>query len=293
MPRYVTEAEVPDLLTPAAAADAVEESFRRLARGEVDNPPRLRLPIPGGEFAVMPCVDRGLGYAGLKTFAWTPGATPFVVVLLRLEPAELVAVVEADVLGQIRTAAASAVAARHLATTGARTLGVFGSGRQAASHVSALREALPIERVLVHGRNPARVAAFCELHDCDAGSEEEVATADVVVTATTSAEPVLRGAWLQPGALVIAIGANDPSERELDDEVLSRASLLCVDSRAQAREEAGDLILAGVDWNGVHELQDVVAGSHAGREHDDDIVVFKSSGLAAWDIAVAARVAGL
>lgn len=282
MALYITEDQVAQLLTPTRARDAVEASFERLARAVVDNPPRVRTEVPGGVFAVMPCVDRELGYAGLKTYAWLPGGTPFLVVLFSLERAALEAVVEADLLGQRRTAAASAVAARRLARGDASTLGVFGCGRQAASHVVALREALPsLERVLVHGRDPDRVAAFCAARGCEPAEPAAVGACDVVVTATTSTEPVLRGAWLRPGATVLAIGANDLGSRELDDGVLERAALVCTDSVAQAREESGDV--AGVD--GLRELHDV----HA-RERDDDIVVFKSNGLAAWDLAAAAAV---
>jgi ornithine cyclodeaminase/alanine dehydrogenase-like protein (mu-crystallin family) len=117
---------------------------------------------------------------------------------------------------------------------------------------------------------------------------------DIVVTATTSRDPVLRGEWLEPGALVCAMGANDARKRELDNVVLERASFVCCDSRDQARLESGDLIdpiEAGVlDWLEVHELQDVVAGEVGGRSSDDDIVIFKSNGLAAWDVAAAAAV---
>jgi ornithine cyclodeaminase/alanine dehydrogenase-like protein (mu-crystallin family) len=287
MTLYLTEAEVAELLTPAAAVAAVEASFERLARGVVDNPPRVRAALPGGEFAVMPCVDRELGYAGLKSFAWLPNGTPFLIVLFSIEHARIEAVVEADQLGRLRTAAASAVAAKHLACTGAASLGVFGCGRQAASHVTVLRETLPaLERVVVHCRDAGRLASFCADHGAEPG---DPAACDVVVTATTAKEPVLRGASLRPGATVIAVGANDLSMRELDDEVLDRASFVCCDSVAQSRLEAGDL--AGVlDTREVHELQDVVAGTTRGRASDDDIVVFKSNGLAAWDLAVAASV---
>jgi ornithine cyclodeaminase/alanine dehydrogenase len=295
MPLYVTEAEVASLLTPADARAAVLASLERLARGAVDNPARVRAELPGGVFAVMPCVDRELGYAGLKTYAWLPGGTPFLVVLFSIERAELAAVVEADTLGQRRTAAASAVAAQLLAREGAATLGVFGCGRQAASHVVALREALPsLKRVLVLGRDEDRVAAFCKQHSCEPAEARAAGGCDVVVTATTSTDPVLRGEWLRPGALVLAIGANDPSSRELDDAVLRRASFVCTDSRAQAQAEAGDLIdsadRGALEWAHVHELPDVVTGARRGRESEDDIVVFKSNGLAAWDLAVAARV---
>jgi ornithine cyclodeaminase/alanine dehydrogenase len=299
MPVYVTEAQVGETLTPAVARAAVRASLERLARGAVDNPQRVRSELPGGVFAVMPCVDRELGYAGLKTYAWLPGGTPFLVVLFSIARAELAAVVEAELLGRLRTSAASAVAAEELARREAATLGVFGYGRQAAAHIAALRDALPsLDRVVVAGRDAQRLAAFCTEHGCEPARDPSVAGGcDVVVTATTSTHAVLRGEWLRSGAVVIGVGANEPHRRELDDVVLQRASFVCTDSRAQAREEAGDLIepvSSGVlDWLEVHELQDVVAGVATARTSDDDIVVFKSNGLAAWDLAAAARVIDL
>ena len=291
MPGYVTEAEVLELLTPAAARDAVEASFRRLARGEIDNPVRVQVEIPGGTFAVMPCVDRGLGYAGLKTFAWTPEGRPFLVVLISLAVPEVMAIVEASTLGGLRTAAASAVAAQQLARSGATTLGVIGCGVQAAAHVAALREAIPsLERVLVHGRNAERLAAFCREHGCEAAGSPPVAgECEIVVTVTTSYDPVLCGEWLQPGATVLAIGGNQPGSRELDDAVLDRASFVCTDLREQGLLESADLRRA-VE---VDELHRVVVGDLAGRVSDDDIVLFKSNGLAAWDLAAAAKVVEL
>jgi alanine dehydrogenase len=278
---YVTEAQVAEVLTPADALVAVESSFGRLARGAVDNPPRVRTELPGGVLAVMPCVDRELGYAGTKTYAWLPGGTSFLVVLFSLASGELVAVVEADILGQRRTAAASAVAARRLARDGARTLGVLGTGRQAAAHVTALRAALPsIEEVHCAGRSAGLV------------ERQAAGGCDVVVTATTSKEPVLHGEWLCDGAFVCAVGANDPGSRELDDGVIERAGFVCTDSRAQSQLEAGDLI-GRVDWEAVHELQDVVAGTLPGRTDEREVVLFKSNGLAAWDLAAAARVVEL
>jgi alanine dehydrogenase len=119
------------------------------------------------------------------------------------------------------------------------------------------------------------------------------AACDVVVTATTAREPVLHGEWLSEGAFVCAVGANDPASRELDDGVFERASFVCCDSREQSRLESGDLIAAPIDWASVHELQDVVAGALPGRTDDATIAVFKSNGLAAWDLAAAARVVEL
>jgi alanine dehydrogenase len=299
MPLYLREADVADLLTPADALVAVEESFRRLARGAVDNRPRERLRLEDGVFAVMACVDHELGYAGLKSYAWLPGGTPFVVLLFSIPGAQLAAVIEADKLGQLRTGAASGVAARFLARSGARSLGVIGCGWQASSQIACIREALPaIERVVVYCRNEHRLEAFCREHDCEpAESHREAAAHDVVVTVTTSKDPVLRGEWLQPGALVCAVGANDPRRRELDNAVLERAAFVCCDSREDSQKESGDLIepvgQGILDWLEVHELQEVVAGEVQGRASDEDIVVFKSNGIAAWDLAAGARVVEL
>jgi alanine dehydrogenase len=288
---YVTEQQVAELLTPAEAFAAVEASFRRLARGVIDNPPRVRAELTDGVFAVMPCVDHELGYAGLKSFVWLPGGAPFLVVLFSLEQARLAAVIEADKLGELRTAAASAVAATQLVRTGARTLGVFGCGRQAASHVVALRAAFPsLERVLVHGRDEARRAAFCRELGCEEASAEAAGGCDIVVTATTSKEPVLRGEWLAESAVVCSVGGNDPGSRELDDAVLERAAAVYTDSREQAQLEAGDLIGRVHDWSSVLELQELVAGT---APASSGITLFKSNGLAAWDLAAAARVVEL
>ena len=294
MPLYLTEANVNSLLAPADALEAVEGSFLRLAAGAVENRPRERLKLEDGSFAVMAAVDRELELAGVKTYAWLPGGTPFVVVLFDTKRAELAGVIEADKLGQLRTGAASGVAAKYLARAGATSLGVLGCGWQARSQVACIREALPgIERVVAYCRTPERLAEFCKETGAEAGeSHRDPAGCDVVVTVTTSRDPVLRGEWLQAGTLVCAVGANYPSARELDNVVLERAAFVCCDSREQARLESGDLIEpveAGVlDWLEVHELQEVVAGELDGRQSDDDIIVFKSNGIAAWDVAIGA-----
>jgi alanine dehydrogenase len=295
MPLYLTEAEIAELLTPADALEAVEGSFRRMADGEVDNTPRHRHHLEGGAFAVMSAVDSGLGFAGLKSYAWlAPRGTPFVVCLFDLERAELAAVIEADKLGQLRTGAASGIAAKFLARPGATTLGVLGCGWQAESQVQCIRETVPtIEHVVAYCRTEERLEEFCKRMDAEAGETHRVAGAqDVVVTATTSRDPVLRGEWLREGALVCAIGANDRRSRELDNVVLERAAFVCCDSRQQSRLESGDLIepveQGILDWLEVHELQEVVAGELQGRQSDDDIALFKSNGLAAWDVAIGA-----
>jgi len=296
MPRYITESEVADLLSAEDAVEAIEACFARMAAGVVENRPRYRLGLQEGALAVMAAADLGLGYAGAKVYAGFRDGARFVVLLFRADSPELVAVIEADKLGQLRTGAASGVAAKYLAREGARSLGLIGCGWQAESQLAAIRAALPgIERVVAYCRNEERLAAFCEEHGAEPGeSHRDAGECDVVVTVTTSKDPVLRGEWLRPGALVCAVGANDGRRRELDNVVLERAAFVCCDSRENAKLESADLIEpveSGVlDWLEVHELQEVVAGEVAGRQSDEDIVVFKSNGLAAWDIAAAAAV---
>lgn len=292
MPLYLTEQDVEGLIAPEEAVDAIEECFGRLARGAIENMPRRRLALEGGALAVMAAADSELGLAGSKTYLASGEGTTFVVSLFAA--GETVAVIEADRLGQLRTGAASGVAARHLAKPGARTLGVIGCGWQAETQVACIRAAVPsIEHVVAYCRTPKRLQSFCKRTGAEPGeSHNEAAEQDVVVTATTSPDPVLRGDWLQPGTLVCAMGANRLSARELDDAVLQRAAFVCCDSKAQARTESGDLVEPvehGVlDWLEVHELQEVVAGEIEGRQSPEDVVVFKSNGIAAWDVAIAA-----
>ena len=162
--------------------------------------------------------------------------------------------------------------------------------------MACVRAAAPsIERVVAYCRTPERLAAFCEAVGAEPGeSHRDAASQDVVVTMTNSRDPVVRGEWLSPGALVIAAGANVAGRRELDNVVLERASFVCCDWLPQARIESGDLIdpvaSGALDWLEVHELHEVVSGEVVARHSDEDVVVFKSNGIAAWDVALAAFV---
>jgi alanine dehydrogenase len=296
MPLYLRESDVHELLSPEDAVEAVEGCFRRLAAGRTENRPRFRLPLDPGVMNVMAASDPELGIAGLKTYGVSEGGARFVVVLFATDRAEVLAVIEADRLGQLRTGAASAVAARNLAVPGASTLGIIGTGWQAESQVLCLRAALPnIERVVAYSRNEERLARFCKQFDAEAGEyNKDAAELDVVVTITSSKDPVLRGEWLKPGALVCAVGANRIQSRELDNAVVERAAFVCCDSKEQAKIEAGDLVepveRGVLDWLEVHDLSEVVGGEVQGRQHEEDIVLFKSLGIAAEDLAVGALV---
>jgi alanine dehydrogenase len=291
---FLSEDDVQQLLDPSDAVEAVEGSFRRMGAGAVELAPRRRLNLQEGRLADMAASDLGLGYAGVKTYAASGEGVAFVVVLFAADRPELLAVIEADHLGRLRTGAASAVAAKYLAREGATSLGVIGCGTQAETQIACIRAAVPtVERVVVYCRTERNLRAFCKRVGAEpAESNREAAEQDIVVTITTSRDPVLRGEWLRPGALVCAAGANNGVSRELDNVVLERATLVCCDWKEQARLESADLIepiQQGVlDWLEVHELHEVVSGELQGRQSPDDITVFKSNGIASWDVAVAA-----
>ena len=293
MALYLREADVDTLLPPADAVEAVEGCFARLAGGAVENRSRFRLGLEDGRLHVMAAADLELGAAGLKAYAGFRTGARFVVVLFAADRPELLALIEADRLGQRRTGAASAVAAKYLVRPDARTLGVIGTGWQAESQVECLRAALPdIDRVVAYSRSEERLGDFCKRLGAEpAEYNRDAAEQDIVVTVTSSRDPVLRGEWLREGALVCAAGANRIDARELDNAVIERAAFICCDSKEQARLEAADIVepmeQGVLDWLEVHELADVVGGELQGRARDEDIVLFKSIGIAAEDVAVA------
>jgi ornithine cyclodeaminase/alanine dehydrogenase-like protein (mu-crystallin family) len=270
-----------------------------MATGVVHIAPRRRLELEEGRLADMAASDLELGYAGAKVYAGFAEGAAFVVALFSSQRPELVAVIEADRLGRLRTGAASGVAAKYLARADATSLGVIGCGDQAETQVACIRAALPqLDEVVAYCRTERNLREFCERVGAEPGeSHRDAAGQDVVVTITTSRDPVLRGEWLKPGAVVCAAGANNGRSRELDNVVLERASFVCCDWLEQARVESADLIepvQSGVlDWLEVHELHEVVAGELPGRQSPEDIVVFKSNGIAAWDVAAAAKVVEL
>src|SRR6266511_3997929 len=169
MPLYLTEREAASLVDAGDAVPIIEESFRRLAAGEVVNQPRLRLPLDGGALALMGAVDRGLGLAGVKTYSAVAGNAAFVVVLFDATDGRCVGVIEANVLGQLRTGAASAVAAKHLALAGATRLGIVGCGFQAETQAACIRASAP-------PLGCRRPAFPLEIHSrrCRAGSRRQV-----------------------------------------------------------------------------------------------------------------------
>jgi len=238
----------------------------------------------------------------MKIYTVSRSGLRFGVLLFDAEGGELKAVIQADHLGRTRTGAASGVATKYLARPNASRVGLVGTGRQARTQLEAVTKVRQVSSTRVFGRDQDRRQQFCREMQGRLGiqvepassAEEVVRFGEVVITAISATEPVVFGEWLQPGTHVNAIGSNMANRRELDDSALARASLIAVDSLEQAREEAGDLIQGfahlGRGWESVVELSSVVSGSGPQRRFQDEITVFKSVGIALWDVAVAAYV---
>jgi ornithine cyclodeaminase/alanine dehydrogenase-like protein (mu-crystallin family) len=302
MTLLLTEDDVRILLDMPTTLEAVEESFRRQATGDDWSHPRQRLELPDRVYLnYMAAADRKDGWMGAKLYSVARGAARFIVVLYRAGTGELAALIEADYLGQMRTGAATGVATQYMARPDAQYAGIIGTGLQARTQLEAVANVRSLARARAFSRDPLRRADFCRDMSQKLGfpvtpatsAEEAVSEADIVITATRSAKPVLQGEWLAPGTHVNAMGANMASKRELEFDVVNRATTIAVDSVDQAKIESGDLIEAfGNDisrWDKVSELAQIISGKIPGRTSPSEITLFKSNGIAIWDIAVAAR----
>jgi alanine dehydrogenase len=303
MALFLTESDVKAILTMPLALEAVEVSFRRLADGTARMHSRQRLQIPGKTYLhYMAAADAASGYMGLKIYTSSREGLRFLVPLFSADSGDLLAMIEADYLGQLRTGAASGVATRVMARADARIVGLIGTGLQARTQLEAVALVRKLEKIRVFGRDPQRREGFAREMSARLGisvapaasAEEAVRGADILITSTTATNPVVEGRWLAPGMHVNAIGANFPQKRELDAGAVARCDNIAVDSREQSRIEAGDLIqaFAGDEarWSKVLELADLVAGKVPGRTSSKQITLFKSSGIAIEDVIVAGRI---
>ncbi len=302
MTLLLTEKDVRALLTMELALETVETAFRELAAGRGTNQARRRLPLKNGVVNYMASALPAQGVLGLKIYPIVAGHVSFLIPLYSAETGRLLALIEADYLGQMRTGAASGVATKYLARPEARTLGVFGAGGQARTQVLAVCAARPIERVRVYSHSPAKRAAFvAELQpllsarlEAVAEPRAAVADADVIVTMTNASQPVFDGAWLRAGTHINAAGSNHLQRREIDGATVRRCAVIAVDMLEQAKLECGDLAPAVAEgaaaWETITELSEIIAGRAPGRPSADAITLFESHGIAAWDVATAGRV---
>jgi len=290
---FVTEKQVADLIDMRTAIQAVEEVMELHGKGRAVNHPRQRVRRHGAILHWMAATVPEWSLTGFKVY--TPRSALF---FLYGADGELLMVAEAAKLGQIRTGAASAVATKYMARQDSKVLGIIGTGFQAETQLSAICQVRPIERIYAYSRTAERRDKFAAKMTEQlsipvipvASAEEAVRDADIVVTVTTSATPVLLGEWLRAGMHINAVGSNSLVRRELDSEAVRRCQRIVVDDRLQAQIECGDLLSAvergDLAWDRLTELGEVVAGKAEGRTSDDEITLFESQGIALWDLAV-------
>jgi ornithine cyclodeaminase/alanine dehydrogenase-like protein (mu-crystallin family) len=298
----LTEDDVRRLLNMEMALEAVKEGLRRMALDEAQNVPRVRVQTDHVMLHVLSASAKTLGVLGYKAYSATRKGACFHVSLYDGKTGELLSLIQADYLGQMRTGAASAVATEYMARTDATEVGLFGSGKQARTQLLGVCQVRKVRRVQVYSPNEENRRRFAaELSDLCRTEVEPVPRPemaaedkDVVITATSSREPVLNGHWVAEGTHINAVGSNFLGKAELDAVAVRRCDSIVVDSKDQARLEAGDFTQAleegSIHWADIHELGQVIVGRYTGRAHPQDVTLFKSLGIAVEDVAVAARI---
>lgn len=305
MTLLLREHHVTELLDIQTAIAAVEEVLRDQAEGQATNKPRYRVAIPASQLHVMAAGDKKLGVYGLKAYTASRKGARFLVLLYESDTGDLLAMIEADRLGQMRTGAASGVATKYMARESADTVGIFGTGWQAESQLMAVCAVKQIKLIKAYSRSRERREAFARkmtsllrVEVTPAETPEEAARGQsIVITATSAREPVLKGEWIDAGTHLNIVGSNFLSKAEVDVETIRRASIIAVDSIEQSKIEAGDLLPAiergVINWESVTEFGRIVAGRDRGRTSDENITLFKSNGIALEDISTALRVYNL
>jgi ornithine cyclodeaminase len=299
----LSEHDVRELLDMPSCIEAMEEVLASLARGELHNPLRPVVKPPGADtlLGLMPAYRGGATPAyALKEIVIVPSNpargldTHMGGVLLHDgETGELTAIMNAAPVTEIRTAAVSAVATRALARPDAQRVAILGAGAQARGHVHAMRAVLDDPEVRIWARRPEAAEELAGEVGATVAPSVDAALfgAEVVCTTTAAKEPIVEKRWLARGAHVNAVGSSTPSARELDTETVAHSSLF-TDRRESCFNEAGDYLLAAAEGaigpeHVKAELGEVLAGMHPGREHEDEVTVFKSLGLAVEDLASA------
>ena len=296
---FLSEDDVRELADIDLALDTVERAFGALAEGTAHNIPRRRAKSPGIWLHGMHASAEYLDVSGWKFYTTTKHGAKFHVGLYDNESGELIAMIEADELGRLRTGAASGVATEAMARLDASVVGLFGTGRQARTQLQAVCKVRKIERVEVYSRNAERCAQFAEemselcvtevvsVHRPD----EAAADKDIIITASSAKTPVFDGRVLVDGTHLNIIGSNSLQKTEVDAVTVQQADHIVCDSIEACQLEAGDfqeaLQLGMTDWRLMHDLADVVSGQQTGRATPEDITLFKSVGLAIEDVALA------
>ena len=305
----INQEEVRRLLPMAACVDVMEKALSTLAQGDAVQPLRsaMWLPDDAGLLGLMPAYVGGdVSVMGVKAISVMMGdhggdadSHQGTITLFDRQDGRPLAIVDARAITAIRTAATSAVATRLLAREGAADLAILGSGVQARSHLEGMLAVRPVHRVRVWSRTTAHAHAYAEWAVSEHGvtvevtmtAEDAVTEATIICTVTAAPQPILRGAWLSPGAHINAVGSSIASTRELDTDAVA-GSRLFVDRRESTLNEAGDFLFPQeegvIDEGHIQaEIGEVLVGRASGRESDEEITLFKSLGLGVEDVAAA------
>jgi alanine dehydrogenase len=299
------ESDVRAVLTMPDAVSCIEAATKAHGLAQARNQSRGRIKLPRGTLHILAGADLAApsgGYVGLKAYTSFREGTRFLTLLYGAENGRLLAMIESDYLGMIRTGAASGVATKYLARADADVLAIFGTGWQAQGQVLAVAAVRPLKQVRVFSRDAAHRQKFIDelsgqidAEFVSSGSPAEALDgASIVATATTARDPVFPSDAVADGTHVNAAGSNSLIRREIDERLVRRAALVVVDSRTQARDEAGDLLIpverGWLDWDLLPELSAIVTGQAPGRQSDADVTLFESQGLGLQDVAMAGHV---
>ncbi len=299
MALFLRDQEVNQCVSMDDMLGAIESMQRHFGQGEAYNLPRRKIIAPSGQLAVM---GGGLfyeGVMGVKTYTVVNGQYSFQVSLYDANTGQLICYTQANRLGQLRTGATTGVAVKYLSKSNATTVGIIGTGHQASAQLEAVCKIRKVSLIKAYSRTAQRRDAFAKTMTdslgvkvtSSASSEAAVQNSDIVICIAAAMDPVLEGKWLSPGCTIIGAGPTTWRAKEVDDDTLTRADRIFVDSAEQAPLEAGDMSSAvdrGIlQWNQLQELRHVVAGGIKGREGDKEIIYAKLMGTGVADVAAA------
>ncbi len=299
---FLGEKDVEQVLSMDDAIRVLEETFKQQGSGNIINHPRLRIRTEKSMLHYLAGAAPHMKVMGYKAYTSYKGGVKFRVFLHSIETGELLSIMDGNFMGMIRTGAATGVATKYMSRADSDVVGIFGTGWQARGQLMGVVAVRKIGRIKAYSRNPNKRESFCKEMEEFLGietvpaerPEDVIDEADIVITSTTSAEPVFKGDWLQEGVHINAIGGNFLFKREIDETAVKRSNIIVVESKEQSKIEAGELLplieKGRLQWEGIHELGEVVSGKIKGRKKDEDITLFKSLGIAIEDIAVAAHI---
>lgn len=287
-----------DLLSMPEVIRAVEDAFVAWTQGKASMPPKAYLVVEEGDFRAMPAAlpgAAGVKWVNVHTGNPARGLPTVIGVLIYSDPATAypLAVMDATEITAYRTAAAAAIASKHLARADSHTLGIIGAGKQALSQILAHAEFFDLRQINASDRSPEPVRQLMQsapgfsVKEC---SLKEAAGSDIVCTLTPSREPLVRREWVRPGTHINAVGADGQGKQELEPSILSDAVVVVDDLRqASAAGEMNVPVAAGLySVDDVYAtLGEIIVGTKPGRTDDEAITVFDSTGVAIEDVAVA------